>query len=87
MITETTGLALFTLIGIIAGLGVILWLFTHDVGQCKVDHHVDPHLPNLPKEVDNAVRKVLDKEGRDNSELPPDEILDRYVMHRDQRIR
>ncbi|HEC65085.1 MAG TPA: hypothetical protein ENI23_07325 [bacterium] len=60
--TGTVGLILL-LIGMLIGIGIALWIFTHDVGQCKVD------------------TKTC---SRYTGELPPDEILERHVMHKEK---
>ena len=39
--------AALLMIGMIAGLGIVLWLFTTDVGQCKVDERKEDNDTDL----------------------------------------
>lgn len=76
--TGTTGL-LIIIIGMIAALGVILWLFTKDTGYCKVDESMTGVIDTAPLDELYDIKHV---EMGNYLELPPDEILDRHVMHR-----
>lgn len=76
--TGMTGLIII-IIGMIAGLGIALWLFTTNVGYCKVDESMTGVIDTASLDELYDIKHV---EMGNYPELPPDEILEHYVMHR-----